>query len=288
MEFLAIILAAGKGSRLKSHLAKPLHEVAGSALITWVGAAAETAGASAQICIIACDGQQLTRQLPSTAETVIQDPPKGTGDAVRCCLPQIEQLPKDWPVLILYADTPLIQADTLRELANRIKKGTDICLLGFTTDNPTGYGRIILSEDKTVKAIIEHKDASEAEQQIRLVNGGVMAAKAGILAQFLPQLTAANSQNELYLTDLVSLAADTDAQIDVLVTEEDELAGVNDRAQLAHVEAVMQTRLREKAMASGVTFQAPETVFLSADTNFGTDNRDRTTCCYWQGRVHCG
>ena len=271
MEFLAIILAAGKGSRLKSNLAKPLHEVAGHPLISWVSVAAKTAGASAQICVISPDDQQLHRELPNTMKTVIQDSPKGTGDAVRCCLPHIKQLPEDWPILILFADTPLIQADTLRELANRIEAGTDICLVGFTTDNPSGYGRIVLSEDKMVKAIIEHKDASEAEQRIRLVNGGVMAAKAGLLCQFLPQLTTANSQNEQYLTDLVSLAAETDAKIDVLVTEENELAGVNDKIQLAHVEAIVQSRLRSMAMANGVTLQAPETIFLSADTNFGTD-----------------
>ena len=271
MEFLAIILAAGKGSRLKSNLAKPLHKVAGTALISWVSAAAETAGASAQICVTSANNQVASNLLPSSSETVIQDPPKGTGDAVKCCLPQLKKLPKDFPVIILYADTPLIQADTLRDLTNRMNTGIDICLLGFTTDNPTGYGRIVLSEDKMVKAIIEEKDASEDEQKIRLVNGGVMAVKAGMLVQFLPRLKAANIQNELYLTDLVSLADAADAKIDVLITEEDELAGVNDRSQLAYVEAIMQSRLRSKAMASGVTLQAPETIFLSADTMFGTD-----------------
>jgi bifunctional UDP-N-acetylglucosamine pyrophosphorylase/glucosamine-1-phosphate N-acetyltransferase len=143
--------------------------------------------------------------------------------------------------------------------------------VGFTADDPTGYGRIILSEDKMVKSIVEDKDASEEEQKICLVNGGVMAAKAGLLAHFLPRLTSTNTQNEQYLTDIVSLANDKGAQIDVLVTEENELAGVNDRAQLAHVEAIMQSRLRAEAMANGVTLQAPETIFLSADTSFGTD-----------------
>ncbi len=271
MEFLAIILAAGKGSRLKSNLAKPLHKVAGNALVKWVSVAAETAGATAQICVTAANDHESMKQISSTAMAIIQDPPRGTGDAVKRCLPQLEHLPKDFPVLILYADTPLIQTDTLRELANRIKTGTDICLLGFTTDNPTGYGRIVLSEDKMVKAIVEDKDASEDEKKIQLVNGGVMAAKAGILTQFLPQMTATNSQNELYLTELVSLSKDADAQINVLVTKEDELAGVNDRVQLAYVEAVMQSRLRTKAMINGVTLQAPETIFLSADTNFGSD-----------------
>ena len=271
MEFLAIILAAGKGSRLKSSLSKPLHEVAGYPLITWVSKAAHAAGASKQICVISPNEQQLYREFSHTMKTVTQDAPKGTGDAVRCCLPQIETLPKDYPILILYADTPLIQADTLRDLANRIEAGTDICLVGFTADDPTGYGRIILSEDNMVKAIVEDKDCSEKEQKICLVNGGVMAAKAGVLAHFLPQLTSANSQNEQYLTDIVSLANDKGAQIDVLVTEENELAGVNNRAQLAHVEAIMQSRLRAEAMTNGVTLQAPETIFLSADTSFGTD-----------------
>ena len=271
MEFFAIILAAGKGSRLKSNLSKPLHEVAGYPLITWVSKTAQAAGASTQICVISPDEQQLYRELSHSIKTVTQDAPKGTGDAVRCCLPHIEKLPKDCPILILYADTPLIQADTLRDLANRIEAGTDICLVGFTADDPSGYGRIILSEEMMVKAIVEDKDASEKEQKICLVNGGVMAAKAGLLAHFLPQLTSKNSQNEEYLTDIISLANEKGAQIDVLVTEENELAGVNDRAQLAHVEAIMQSRLRAEAMANGVTLKAPETIFLSADTSFGTD-----------------
>ena len=271
MKFLAIILAAGKGSRLKSNLSKPFHEVAGNPLITWVSKAAKMAGASAQICVIAPDDQQLYRELPYTMRTVIQRSPKGTGDAVRCCLPHIEKLPKDWPILILYADTPLIKAKTLLELANRIEAGTDICLVGFNADDPTGYGRIVLSEDKMVKAVVEHKDASKAEQKIRLVNGGVMAAKAGLLSDFLPQLTTTNSQNEHYLTDIVSLASNKKVKIDVLVTEENELAGVNDREQLADVEAIMQNSLRAMAMANGVTLKAPETIFLSADTSFGTD-----------------
>ena len=271
MESLAIILAAGKGSRLKSNLSKPLHEVAGYPLITWVSKAAHAAGASTQIWVISPGEQQLYTELSHTMKTVTQDAPKGTGDAVRCCLPHIEKLPKDCPILILYADTPLIQADTLRILANRIETGTDICLVGFNADDPTGYGRIILSEEKMVKAIVEDKDASEEEQKICLVNGGVMAAKASLLSHFLPQLASTNSQNEQYLTDIVSMANDKGAHIDVLVTEENELAGVNDRAQLAHVEAIMQSRLRAEAMANGVTLQAPETVFLSADTNFGTD-----------------
>ena len=104
MEFLAIILAAGKGSRLKSNLSKPLHEVAGYPLITWVSKAAHAAGASNQICVISPDEQQLHRELSHTMRTVVQVVPKGTGDAVRCCLPHIEKLPKDCPILILYAE----------------------------------------------------------------------------------------------------------------------------------------------------------------------------------------
>ena len=271
MEFSALILAAGKGTRLKSKLAKPLHEVAGKALISWVCEAATAAGASQHICVISTDGEAIANLVSATAETVIQDPPLGTGHAVKCCLTQLQELPPDRPVIILYADTPLIQPDTLREMASKINTGTDICLLGFHADEPTGYGRIIKSSTGRVEAIIEHKDASDSQKEITLVNGGAMAVKAGVLVQLLPKIEAKNSQNELYLTDLVGLAFTDGLQTNVLTTDEAELAGVNDRAQLAQLEAVMQNRLRAEAMANGVTLQAPETVFLSADTHFGTD-----------------
>ncbi len=271
MEFSALILAAGKGTRLKSKLAKPLHEVAGKALISWVCEAATTAGASQHICVISHDGEAVAKLVSTTAETVIQDPPLGTGDAVKCCLNQLQELPPDRPVIILYADTPLIRPATLREMASKLITGADVCLLGFRADDPTGYGRIILSDTGTVEAIIEHKDATDNQKEITLVNGGAMAAKAGVLVHLLPKIEAKNSQNELYLTDLVGLAFAAGLQTDVLTTDEAELAGVNDRAQLAQLEAVMQDRLRAQAMASGVTLHAPETVFLSADTRFGTD-----------------
>ena len=271
MEFSAIILAAGKGTRLKSKLAKPLHEVAGKALISWVCEAARIAGATQHLCVISSDGQAIAELVRTNAETVIQDPPLGTGHAVKCCLDQLQHLPPDRPVIILYADTPLIQPNTLQKMTGSVNTGADICLLGFYAGDPTGYGRIIQSSTGTVEAIIEHKDASDSQKQVNLVNGGAMAVKAGVLVEFLPQIEAKNSQNELYLTDLVGLASTNGLQTKVLTTDEAELAGVNDRVQLAQLEAVMQDRLRAQAMASGVTLHAPETVFISADTRFGTD-----------------
>ena len=275
MEFSAIILAAGKGSRLKSRLAKPLHKVAGRALVSWVCEAASNAGASQQICVVSKDGEAVAELVKRSAQidsqTIIQDPPKGTGHAVQCCLDELKALPADRPVLILYADTPLITAQTLRALAGKIETGTDVCLLAFTTDDPTGYGRIISSGEGRVEAVIEDKDASDSQKRINLVNGGVMAAKASVLARLLPQLEPKNSQNEFYLTDIVGLASVAKMRTDVIETDETELAGVNDRAQLAQIEAEIQNRLRAEAMKNGVTFNAPETVFLSADTHFGTD-----------------
>ena len=275
MEFSAIILAAGKGSRLKSRLAKPLHQVAGRALVSWVCEAASHAGASQQICVTSKDGEAVaelvTQSTQMSVTTIIQDPPKGTGDAVRCCLEELQTLPADRPVIVLYADTPLIKPETLRALQNKIESGADLCLLAFTANDPTGYGRIIRSDQGVVEAIIEHKDASESQRQITLVNAGVMAAKAGVFVRLLPQLEPKNSQNELYLTDIVGLAGAAEMRTDVVETEEAELAGVNDRAQLAQIEAEIQNKLRADAMANGVTLQAPETVFLSADTRFGKD-----------------
>ena len=252
MEYLAIILAAGKGSRLKSKLAKPLHKVAGRSLISWVSAAANTAGATSQVCVVSPDDQQLCRELPKTIKTVIQDLPKGTGDAVRCCLPHINQLPKDWPILILYADTPLIQADTLRELANRIEAGADICLVGFTTDNPNGYGRIVLSEDKVVKAIIEHKDAASKEREIKEVNSGILAVKTATLQKLLPLIKNNNAAKEYYLTDLIEIANKFSIPVRATLCEEHEVGGANSKQELHDLERSYQKRLAESLLAKDV------------------------------------
>ena len=166
---------------------------------------------------------------------------------------------------------PLIQPDTIRKLTDQINRhGSDLCCLAFEAENPAGYGRMV-TDGTALLAIIEERDASADEKAITLVNGGVMGAKAGLLCQLLPRLEKSNAQGEYYLTDLVAMAHQAGLHATFLPVAQEEVAGINDRLQLAEMEAVIQTRLRQQAMLGGVTLIDPETIYLSADTVFGQD-----------------
>ena len=270
MQFSVIILAAGQGKRLKSAIPKPLHHLCGRPLLGWVTKAAHKAGAIATFIVTAADNAAFTPHIPQDARVFIQELPQGTGHAVASCLDALTELAPDHPVIILYADTPLIQSETIAKLAREVASQADICSLAFRAENPSGYGRMII-DGPHLKAIIEERDASPEQREITFVNGGVMAAKAKILCQLLPRLEKANAQGEYYLTDLIMLANQQGIKTGYLEVEASEVAGVNDRQQLAELEAVMQMRLRERAMQEGVSLVDPVTVYLSADTQFGRD-----------------
>ena len=260
MQFSVIILAAGQGKRLKSAIPKPLHQLAGRPLISWVINAASDAGAGASFIVTGADNAAFIPHVPEDAELITQHPPQGTGHAVACCLEGLSALDPAHPVVILYADTPLIQPETIAKLAGETASNSDICCLAFHASNPAGYGRMV-TEDGKLTAIIEEKDASPEQRKISLVNGGVMSAKAGILCQLLPQLEKANAQGEYYLTDLVMLANKAGNKAGFLSIDAQELAGIKDRQQLAELEAVIQVKLRKKAMMAGVSMLAPDTVY---------------------------
>jgi bifunctional UDP-N-acetylglucosamine pyrophosphorylase/glucosamine-1-phosphate N-acetyltransferase len=174
-------------------------------------------------------------------------------------------------VLVMFADTPLVTAATLTDLSAAIRDGADIAVLGFTAADPTGYGRLVTGADGGLVKIVEETDATAAERGITLVNGGVMAARAELLFDLLAKTAPDNNKGEIYLTDIVEQASHANHKVVYRLTSEDEIAGVNDRQDLAFIESVVQTRLRAQAMKHGVTMQAPETVFLSADVTFGRD-----------------
>ncbi len=270
MKFTAIILAAGKGTRLKSQQPKPLHLLCGKPLVNWVIESAQTAGAEKTIIVTGQDRDVFEGQLSGTPLLVTQHPAQGTGHAVASCLDHIKQLADDSAVLILYADTPLIQTQTLEKMVSALGPETPLVVAGFHHHNPFGYGRLVVKSQR-LQAIIEEKDASPEQKQINLVNGGFMAAHAGLLKQLLPLLDNNNAQKEYYLTDLVKLASQHKMNASFIIAEADELAGVNDRQQLAQLETAMQSRLRKKALLDGVTMIDPETVYLSADTEIAAD-----------------
>ena len=256
---------------MRSTRAKPLHEIAGQSLIAWVIEAAKQAGCSSILAVTAPQQDEVRQALAGKAEILIQKEQNGTADAVRPALPHLETLDPHHPVIILFADTPLIQSDTISSLLSSIDAGMELCICGFETDNPSGYGRLKTDSAGKLVAIIEEADANQDEKAITHVNGGIMAGTAGMFKTLLPDISAHNAQHEYYLTDLVSLAHNAGLRLGYQLVERSQLTGINDKAQLAIAEALMQERLRTKHLLAGVTMIAPQTVTFAYDTQIGTD-----------------
>jgi len=208
------------------------------------------------------------RRIRPDAETFVQRERLGTAHAVLAAREAIARGADD--LLIAFGDTPLISAETFERMRAPLKNGAALTVLGFRAADPTGYGRLLMQGEKLV-AIREQADASEDERKVTLCNAGVMAFDGRNALKILDKIGNANSKGEYYLVDAVTIARDQGLEAVVIETKEDEVRGINTKAQLAEAEAVMQARLRKQAMDAGVTLIAPETVFLAADTQFGKD-----------------
>jgi bifunctional UDP-N-acetylglucosamine pyrophosphorylase/glucosamine-1-phosphate N-acetyltransferase len=272
---LAVVLAAGEGTRMRSSTAKVLHEVAGRSLLAHVLTAVAKAGVT-RTAVVVGPGQdkvaaEAKRILPE-AQTFTQHERRGTAHAVLAAKPALEKSADD--ILIVYGDTPLIRPETLSRLRAPLAQGAALVVLGFRPADPTGYGRLIMEgneRDGELLAIREEADASDAEKKITLCNGGIMAFAGNSALSILQKIGDANSKHEFYLTDAVEIARGMKLRALVVEAEEDDVRGINTKAQLAEAEAVAQRRLRDAAMTAGVTLIAPETVHLAADTKFGKD-----------------
>src|SRR5579871_5264102 len=268
---LTVVLAAGEGTRMRSSLPKVLHPIAGQPLLAHVLEAAPHGAGARLAVVIGPDHQAVAdevRRLRPDAETFVQRERLGTAHAVLAARAAIERGADD--LLIAFGDTPLISAETFARLRAPLKKGAALAVLGFHAADPTGYGRLLMQGDRLV-AIREHADASAEERKITLSNAGVMAFDGRHALKILERIGNANSKREYYLVDAVTIVRDMGLEAVVIETGEDEVRGINTKAQLAEAEAVMQARLRKEAMEAGVTLIAPETVFLAADTKFGKD-----------------
>ena len=253
---------------MQSTRPKVMHSLAGRPMLAFVLDAAHAAGAAQMIPVISADSSELADWLGDLTPA-IQPEQRGTGDAVQAALPMIADTAL--PVLILYGDTPLVRPERLAQLAAAIKGGADICVLGFETDRPDGYGRLKTDADGQLLDIVEQADASPEEQQIGLCNGGLMAVAGPHLAGLLTGLGTNNAQGEFYLTDVIKLGRETGLNCQIVMADREELHGVNNRADLAFAEAVMQDRLRRAALAGGVTMIDPASVYLSADARLASD-----------------
>jgi len=268
---LAIVLAAGEGTRMRSSLPKVLHQVGGRTLLANVLDAVKAAGSTSTAVVIGPDHDPVAaeaRRLAPDAMIAVQTERRGTAHAVLAAREALAKGTDD--ILVIFGDTPLVTADNLSRLRAPIAQGAAVAVTGFRPADPTGYGRLVVKESRLV-AIREHNDTSEDERKITLCNGGLMALSGKYALALLARIKDDNRKKEFYLTDAVAIANETGFSAVVVEVEEDDVRGINTKRQLAEAEAVLQQRLRKAALDAGVTMIAPETVFLSADTKFGRD-----------------
>lgn len=266
----AVILAAGKGTRMKSALPKVLHPVAGKAMIRHVLDSLAPLGCGRVVVVVAPGMDQVAAAVKPHA-TAVQEEQLGTADAVKAALQALSPAAGD--VLVLYGDTPFISTRTLERMLER-RRAADapaVVVLGMRPADPGEYGRLVLGADGGLQAIVEHKDATPEERRIDLCNSGVMAIDGAELAALLAQVRNDNVKGEYYLTDIVAIARARGRACAVVEAPVDELMGVNSRAELAAAEAILQDRLRRKAMEEGATLIDPASVWLCHDTRLGRD-----------------
>jgi bifunctional UDP-N-acetylglucosamine pyrophosphorylase/glucosamine-1-phosphate N-acetyltransferase len=270
--FAAIVLAAGKGTRMKSDLHKVLHPIAGLPMLAHLLDSVDALGPAKTVVVVGSGREQVEPLVAAhKGEVVVQEPQLGTGDAVRKAEPVLAGF--DGDVLILYGDTPLVETATMLAMLERLNEGDEpaAVVVASRPADPRNYGRVLADADGRIVKMVEYKDATDEERAIDLCNSGLMAVRAANLWPLLSGVENDNESAEYYLPDIVMLAAAVGRGSAVIETGEAEVAGINSRSELAAVEGEWQRRRRDQAMADGVSLIAPETVYFSHDTAIGRD-----------------
>jgi len=254
---------------MRSAVPKVLHPIGGRPMLAHVLAAAKELGAERTVVITAPAANGVAGLAAAWgAEAVVQERQLGTGHAVLAAEEKLRGF--EGNLLVLFGDAPLLTAATLQRLTDRLGKNADLCALGFRAADPSGYGRMV-AEGEQLVCIVEHKDASEDERRIDLCFAGMLAGPARTVFDLLHRVGNHNVQGEFYMTDAIAIGRSRGLRCAIVEGAESEMLGVNSRAQLAEAEAVFQQRMRSRLMSEGVSFLAPETVFLSADTTIEPD-----------------
>jgi len=268
---LSIILAAGEGTRMKSALPKVLHPIAGLPMVAHVMKAADAAGGG-DVALVIGHGADAVRaavgDLAPGAGIFVQEQRLGTAHAALAAREAIARGYDD--VLVMFGDTPLLEAASLADARARLAEGAAVVVMGFRTPNPAGYGRLV-EKDGALVAIREDKDASPEEKKIGFCNGGLMAIAGKDALKLLDAVGNSNAKGEFYLTDIVEIARAAGLKAVATEVPFESVLGINNKAELAEAEAIWQQRRRRAMMLSGVTLIAPETVFFSHDTEIGAD-----------------
>jgi bifunctional UDP-N-acetylglucosamine pyrophosphorylase/glucosamine-1-phosphate N-acetyltransferase len=265
----AVVLAAGRGTRMRSDMPKVLHPIAGRPMIGHVLELVDSLMPTRTVVVI---GPNMDKIEPAVFPhpTVIQESQCGTADAVKAARDALADF-TDGTVLIVFGDTPLVRTETLEQMIDARQGGAAVVTLGFSADDPTGYGRLIREADGSLAAIVEDIDLEEAQREITLCNSGVMAVDAAHLMALVDAVSDDNAKGEFYLTDIIGLARTRGLACAVVEAAAAELVGVDSRMDLASVEDYWQRKRRARALAEGATLVAPDTVWLSYDTVFGRD-----------------
>lgn len=269
---LAVILAAGQGTRMRSQLPKVMHPVGNRPLLGHVLAAVEAADIDQCAVVLGAGSRAVAdylKQAAPTARTFTQQEQLGTAHALLAARPAL-QAHEQGCVLVLFGDSPLISAQTLLQLRQALIDGAAVAVAGFHTAQPGPYGRLLVEEGRLL-AIREARDASPKELQVNFCNGGVMGLRADTCLWLLDRIGNQNAQGEFYLTDAVAVANSAGLPVTAVEVDEDDVLGVNDREQLHAAEQLFQQRRRRSVMQSGVSLVAADTVFFSADTQLATD-----------------
>ena len=266
--FAAIILAAGMGTRMKSARHKVLHTIAGKPMLRHLTDSLAILNPARTVVVVGALKEQVEAEVVGKADVVVQQPQHGTGHAVLQARAALAGF--DGKILVLYGDAPLVPAATMQRLLDALTEDVAVAVLGFRPAEPGAYGRVI-AEAGAIRKMVEYKDATLAERAETLCNSGLMAVRAADLFPLLARVTNNNAAGEYYLPDVVGLALGDGRACVVIETAADEVAGANSRAELAGLEAIFQNRRRAELMAAGVSMQAPETVFLCADTEIAAD-----------------
>src|SRR6187200_2297796 len=270
--FAVVILAAGQGTRMRSDTHKVLHPIAGKALLMHLLDSVDRLGAERRVVVVGKGRDQVEKAIAGRNVTIAhQAEQKGTAHAVQQAREALAGY--DGAVLILYGDTPFVEPETLRRMLDRLDGGggPGVVVLASTPDDPLKYGRIILGEGDNIAKMVEYKDATEEERAVRLCNSGMMAVRAKDLFRWLDKVGNDNAAGEYYLPDVVNIAAAEGRDAVVIEGDPYETAGVNSRAELAHLELDWQRRRREQALQDGATLIDPESVWFAADTRLGRD-----------------
>ena len=279
-----LVLAAGKGTRMRSERPKVLHEVARRSLLHHVLATA-MALEPQEIAVVVGPGMEevsaAARKISPDVKIAVQEQQLGTGDAVKSALPKLTTRSRD--VLVLYGDCPLIRAETIRSMADAREAGAGIVVLGFRPNDAARYGRLVTKSGLEVEKIVEFEDASPQERAIGFCNSGIFLIDGERVAALVGAIKDNNAKREYYLTDIVEIGRGMGLKTVAVEGDPEEVLGINSRAELAAAEAVFQARARAAALDGGVTMIDPSTVYFAADTKLGRDVVIQPHCVFGPG-----